>query len=350
MSLLLLALLSSLPSTISSPLADALPSPVPQGVTAKIAPPGGIPTGCSLNWNGEPFGIAAVNITTGVRVVATAAAYDHLPDLSDSGFDSMKIAAVMGETTVSGEDNNPKPTPKPVLSYPVPEAEGKEEEEEEEPEPMITPEAKMMYAAPNSASDPAPPPPVPFAEMDMSAAAANPDTTLTVRSTRTRTRTVTVKAVKTLKSPGGAAPPDMTPPPSRPKPPSMAQGAPEPVAVNAMYVGIVSQIADGQIQAPETHAPVETTAVPVDGSEMMPTGVQTGRPPAESRVTQIGDGQLQVPPAPERRRKNKRAVQGMMDIPVSCGKGDVLSMTLQGGVLKDARGWTGYIADNRQFQ
>jgi len=35
---------------------------------------------------------------------------------------------------------------------------------------------------------------------------------------------------------------------------------------------------------------------------------------------------------------------------VACKTNSTLQMTLEDGVLKDARGWTGYIASNFQFQ
>lgn len=34
----------------------------------------------------------------------------------------------------------------------------------------------------------------------------------------------------------------------------------------------------------------------------------------------------------------------------ACSNNNTLSLTLENGILKDARGWTGYIAANRQFQ
>lgn len=77
-------------------------------------------------------------------------------------------------------------------------------------------------------------------------------------------------------------------------------------------VGAVTQILDGQIQAP---ANVEAVSPAL--------GVAS--------ANQIG---CQLPAQPLRKRQN--------GLPLSC--------SLQNGVLTDDKGRTGYIADNRQFQ
>ncbi|QIW99195.1 hypothetical protein AMS68_004713 [Peltaster fructicola] len=57
-------------------------------------------------------------------------------------------------------------------------------------------------------------------------------------------------------------------------------------------------------------------------------------------VSQLFDGQVQVPSGKPQSWNNIGA----------CAGDNALSLTLKDGILKDARGWTGYIAANRQLQ
>ncbi|KAL9597120.1 MAG: hypothetical protein Q9219_005342 [cf. Caloplaca sp. 3 TL-2023] len=115
------------------------------------------------------------------------------------------------------------------------------------------------------------------------------------------------------------------------------------------------QLPDGQLQAPAattTYAPVTVIA---DGQPQVPT-----LPPPTSTaapVTQATDAQPQAPsntapasaPAstatPQPSPSSSRSVTN-----VACATEDTLALTLADGVLKDAKGRTGYIASNFQFQ
>lgn len=121
--------------------------------------------------------------------------------------------------------------------------------------------------------------------------------------------------------------------------------------------GAVTQIPDGQIQAPIADAPVEHV---VDD-------VVDYYGPNEHAVTQIPDGQIQ---AIDNVHEGKAVdydvgVEAVEKAPVNAvtqipdgqiqalrkrQNGVPLALTLDKGVLKDAQGRIGYIADNRQFQ
>ncbi|QDS74598.1 hypothetical protein FKW77_008420 [Venturia effusa] len=148
---------------------------------------------------------------------------------------------------------------------------------------------------------------------------------------------------------------------------------------------MVSQIADGQIQAPTTPTPLERTT-----SAPSPAVVTPGSPEAvaggSGLVSQIGDGQIQAPVAPKPAGAapdvepkpaanathpaaapaaavmpplSAMAMRRDLGVPppekpsaqfVACITNGTLTVTLDGGVLKDDKGRTGYIASNYQFQ
>ena len=117
----------------------------------------------------------------------------------------------------------------------------------------------------------------------------------------------------------------------------------QPQAPHATF-SVVSQISDGQPQAPTgTAAPVSQIT---DGQPQAPTGsaspvsqITDGQPqaPTGTAVSQISDGQPQ-------------ASAGASVAMVACANNDTLALTLEGSVLLDAQGRTGYIAANYQFQ
>ncbi|OCL12730.1 hypothetical protein AOQ84DRAFT_352376 [Glonium stellatum] len=118
-----------------------------------------------------------------------------------------------------------------------------------------------------------------------------------------------------------------------------------------MSVQIVSQISDGQIQAPTT-----ATILPVsqisDGQIQAPAS--TLRTSTMSAVSQISDGQPQAPyhtiPTKAKRYAFPQATPSSSPQLVGCAGNDTLTLTLNNGVLKDTQGRTGYIASNYQFQ
>jgi hypothetical protein len=73
-----------------------------------------------------------------------------------------------------------------------------------------------------------------------------------------------------------------------------------------------------------------------------PTQPSLETPPSKPRISQISDGQIQAPVW-------KRQAPGA-DILIGCSKDNILTLTLQDGVLKDNKGRIGYIASNRQLQ
>ncbi|KAI4139410.1 MAG: hypothetical protein L6R39_006301, partial [Caloplaca ligustica] len=121
----------------------------------------------------------------------------------------------------------------------------------------------------------------------------------------------------------------------------------------------VAQIGDGQVQAPvatTTYAPVTVIS---DGQPQAPTlPTQTATP-----VTQAIDAQPQAPSTPvgistsEVSSPSRSASSSQPEFSssdgitsVACASEGTLALTLADGVLKDAQGRTGYIASNFQFQ
>ncbi|KAL7270343.1 hypothetical protein RUND412_006954 [Rhizina undulata] len=95
----------------------------------------------------------------------------------------------------------------------------------------------------------------------------------------------------------------------------------------AVPKGPVQQLPEGQIQGP---------AVPQGPVQQLPEGQIQGSPAPQGPAVQIPDGQIQGP--------QKRSILNARQ------NGPPVELTLEGGVLKDALGRTGYIADNRQLQ
>lgn len=138
-------------------------------------------------------------------------------------------------------------------------------------------------------------------------------------------------------------------------------------------VYLISQIGDGQIQAPTAPTVLQRTtfgALPVPPAAATPESPKT-----VAAGSEIGDGQVQAPAAagtpafppqpvanapppaamaPMAGMSMKRGVEAPPENPatqfVSCITKGTLTMTLDGGVLKDDKGRTGYIASNYQFQ
>lgn len=191
--------------------------------------------------------------------------------------------------------------------------------------------------------------------------------------------------------PKNAMAPAGTPPP----PPALGQDPPPPenagtitrthtntVTVRRTVVGqemkqsvyLISQIGDGQIQAPTAPTVLQRTTNVAPPAGVTPDSPKTA---AGDLVSEIGDGQIQAPkpatttPAsePKGAANAPPAVAAMSPtegmnvkrealVPpenpatqfVACATKGTLTMTLAEGVLKDDKGRTGYIASNYQFQ
>ncbi|TID21778.1 hypothetical protein E2P81_ATG05047 [Venturia nashicola] len=204
-----------------------------------------------------------------------------------------------------------------------------------------------------------------------------------------------------------AAKPAMSPAETTPPPPAVGLDSPPPdqpnqdganttqttrtftrtVTVRRTVVGqemkqsvyMISQIGDGQIQAPTAPTVLQRTtfagpAVPAAATPGSPKTIDAG-----SVVGEIGDGQVQAPVAPSPAvatpaaappagaplaavppmadmsgMNMRRDVGAPPDAPatqlVSCITKGTLNITLDGGVMKDDKGRTAYIASNYQLQ
>ena len=128
--------------------------------------------------------------------------------------------------------------------------------------------------------------------------------------------------------------------------------------MHTMMMMPVVQIGDGQVQAPAattTYAPVTVIADGQPQAPTLPAPTTTAAP-----VTQATDAQPQAPSttptatstpqasSPSRATPSGTPVSGVTN--VACETEGTLALTLADGVLKDAKGRTGYIASNFQFQ
>lgn len=126
--------------------------------------------------------------------------------------------------------------------------------------------------------------------------------------------------------------------------------------VQAMYRP-VSQISDGQPQAPKP------TATPINQLSDGQPQQATSRASAKSSgapVTQLSDGQpqattkasavSQLSDGQPQATRSGSSAASMATQMVACKAAGVLNLTLADGVLLDSQGRTGYIASNYQFQ
>jgi hypothetical protein len=232
------------------------------GVTEKIAPSGAPPAGCVVDFSSD-FALEA-------RFIRTPPAIKNVAEPSDAAPSSeSKASASPAAAKTSAVEPAAVPSPKPaaVESAAVP-----------SPKPAVV-------AASTSASISAP------AAAAAAAAAATPaadgDSTLTLRSTRTQTRTVTVRRTVVGQKPAIAT----------------SESAPEGKGVRKAY--LVAQIGDGQLQVPtkpvtlsvSTASPSSPSSgsksAPPAGTIAVPTGVVS-----IGIISQISDGQIQAPKGP----------------------------------------------------
>lgn len=194
-----------------------------------------------------------------------------------------------------------------------------------------------------AAAETTPPPP---AAVGPESPPPDDGTAITKQSTRTHTRTVTVRrtvvgqemkqSVYMISQIGDGQVQAPTAPTVLQRttfaaPPAVATpGSPKTIAAS----GVVSEIGDGQVQAPK---PAVVTPVDAGVPPKPAANVPLVPPPA---VPMVGMNMKRAEAPPE-----NPATQF-----VSCLTKGTLTMTLDGGVLKDDKGRTGYIASNYQFQ
>ncbi|KAL9026106.1 MAG: hypothetical protein Q9196_005181 [Gyalolechia fulgens] len=109
----------------------------------------------------------------------------------------------------------------------------------------------------------------------------------------------------------------------------------------------VTVIADGQPQAPTLPAPPTTTAAPVSqAADAQPQAPSTAAPALV--ITSAPQASAPSRSASVSGRQSSSSGSGITN--VACETEGTLAITLADGVLKDAKGRTGYIASNFQFQ
>ncbi|KAL8637852.1 MAG: hypothetical protein Q9228_004925 [Teloschistes exilis] len=117
------------------------------------------------------------------------------------------------------------------------------------------------------------------------------------------------------------------------------------VGVHTMVM-IAAQIGDGQVQAQtKTYAPVSVIS---DGQPQAPSLPAPTTSPTAVPVGQASDAQPQAPSPTITDAPTSSPNRGVTM--AACQSDDTLAITLADSVLKDAKGRTGYIASNFQFQ
>lgn len=111
-------------------------------------------------------------------------------------------------------------------------------------------------------------------------------------------------------------------------------------------VMMAAQIGDGQVQAQtKTYAPVSVIS---DGQPQAPSLPAPTTSPTAVPVGQASDAQPQAPSPTITDAPTSSPTRGVTM--AACQSDDTLAITLADSVLKDAKGRTGYIASNFQFQ
>ncbi|KAL8720051.1 MAG: hypothetical protein Q9225_003019 [Loekoesia sp. 1 TL-2023] len=106
----------------------------------------------------------------------------------------------------------------------------------------------------------------------------------------------------------------------------------------------VTVIADGQPQAPTLPTPTTTTAPITQATGAQPQAPSTAVPVVSSTPQASAPSRSSSSITPE------SSASGSGVTNVACATEGTLALTLADGVLKDAKGRTGYIASNFQFQ
>lgn len=272
-------------------VANALPRP--QGVTADITPTIAIPSGCTVSYSGS-FGIAVMHIES----TSTGA----VTQISDG--QPQAVTSVPAVTQIS--DGQIQATTKVVSVVPVTQISDGQVQATTAPKMMTMAVISMI----NDGQIQAP------TTMKVMAITQISDGQIQA-PTATYTTVVAVSQI--------------------------TDGQIQAATATYTTVVAVSQITDGQVQA-ATATTSATTFVTVVAVSQITDGQPQAVTSATSTVagvTQIGDGQAQA--------TSTTGVYSPSQV-VACASNDTLSLTLSGGVLKDAKGRTGYIASNYQFQ
>ena len=127
--------------------------------------------------------------------------------------------------------------------------------------------------------------------------------------------------------------------------------APHPVSqigdgqVQAQTMAAVTAMSDGQPQAPTMHMTVSAVSQKSDAQPQAPTGTA-------SAVSQKSDAQPQAPSSAAAAASPSASGSSSSSgtVMVACASNSTLALTLADGILHDAKGRTGYIAANYQFQ
>ncbi|CUM67273.1 uncharacterized protein PRCAT00004966001 [Priceomyces carsonii] len=129
-------------------------------------------------------------------------------------------------------------------------------------------------------------------------------------------------------------------------------------ATTAAAASVVNQITDGQIQAQSSAAATAASVANqiTDGQVQAESAATTTSPTTAAAASQISDGQIQASSVAAASQVTDGQVQSEAssssdsDYPETCVSSNALTVTLEGGILKDAKGRIGAIVANRQFQ
>ncbi|KAF2240161.1 hypothetical protein EV356DRAFT_527995 [Viridothelium virens] len=311
--------------TAVSAAVRANPLPAPQGVTASLAPSASAPAGCS---NSQPssFGIAVLNTTSGAGSVAT--------ETSD-GQPAAPTATSAVSTISDGQPQAPTSHPVSQISDGQPQAStGQPVSQISDGQPQASTGVPVSQISDGQPQAPTAHPVSQISDGQPQAPTGKPVSQISDGQPQAPTGTpVTQISDGQPQAPTGW-------PVSQ-----ISDGQPQ-----APTGWPVSQISDGQPQAP-TGWPISQIS---DGQPQAPTGspvsqISDGQPqaPTSTAVSEISDGQPQATGISRRAAGSSPSGTGAM---VACSSDDTLTMTLEGGILKDNKGRTGYIASNYQFQ
>ena len=321
-------------------------SPVPQGVTAKLAPTASAPPGCMPSYSGT-FGVVVQNITAGGSASVTQKA------------DVSSTASSGHRGTLTSHQGQPNANSAKVTQI----ADGQVQAStaaavSQIPDGQIQAATDVSVAPVNQISDGqiqatgrmTMHPVTQIADGQIQATYMAPVTQISDGQIQASAMPVSQIADGQPQAANTAAPvsqiADGQPQAANTAAPvsQIADGQPQ----AATSAAPVSQIADGQPQAANTAAPVSQIA---DGQPQAATTagavsqIADGQVQASSAVSQIADGQVQASATGSSSAANSASPQM-----VACKGDGVLSLTLDNGVLLDDQGRTGYIASNYQFQ
>jgi hypothetical protein len=349
------------------------------GVTEKIAPTAAPPSGCQVQYIGV-FALAVMNISAKAAISSAISSESSVAEVS-----SLSSAFKVAGSEAASASASPSPAILPSAAASASLAASA----------TSAPAAGRPVSTVSVAGNPAPSAvvagkPAAAASGGSEAGPLDSESTLTVHSTRTQTRTVTVRRTVVGQKPSDE---------------------PQPKPAKAQFKAyMISQIEDGQIQAPTkptslSYVSVASPGVPLSAkpSAGSTAAAKSSLAPAPTAtlsvavISQIGDGQIQAPvasakpaaasavtsaspkpaaasavaapqvaappaAAPAAPMADHAGMSGMSGMNmfkrqasggtqlVTCKTPGTLQISLQDGILKDDKGRIGYIASNYQFQ